>query len=135
MMAKRNCRNFIKSAKNNFLNFFSIQFFLEKTSVLKNPETPEVRLTLFKPTTFVKLGVLFKKKMRKVSSVPQDQKIINEVTLRTRKRVVITKNRPLRGTRLFLLLYPFRSKKTLARKTISKTKEKSAKVKNIDGAS
>ena len=38
-------------------------------------------------------------------------------------------NRPLRGTRLFLLLYPFRSKKTIARETISKTKEKSAKVK------
>ena len=40
-------------------------------------------------------------------------------------------NRPLRGTRLFLLLYPFRSKKTIARKTISKTKEKSAKVKKM----
>ena len=46
-----------------------------------------------------------------------------------RHYVTFLKNRPLRGTRLFLLLYPFRSRKTIARKTISKTKEKSTKVK------
>ena len=40
-------------------------------------------------------------------------------------------NRPLRGTRIFLLLYPFRSKKSIARKNISKTKEKSAKIKKM----
>ena len=54
---------------------------------------------------------------------------IHAVNFRDHIALSISKNRPLRGTRLFLLLYLFRSKKTIARKTISKTKEKSAKVK------